>query len=249
MIQLHYVYTRTINMPAIVLSALTYPRKNAESLESSISPLLAKGFSNNWDDLCGFNGYKILIHLSEAKVNKSLVSELCGESVARELAKDGHGEYPYHASICCRNNDTQLYFCISYEPCCPNWNKEQQLIKTMPLSDIDVPLIEDVSGIREIDKTVLEYLQFSERSKVAFSDYGKQPTKEQLVELIHMGMKCYYRHGWAYRGAEEHEISKDKALELLPHYSYGIGFYELKYGEKFGEPVLEFNELGENDLL
>ncbi len=119
----------------------------------------------------------------------------------------------------------------------------------MPLSDIDMPLIDDANGIRKMDKTVLEYLQFSERPNTSFPDYGEQPTKEQLAELINLGMKCYYRHGWAYRGAEEYEITKNKALELLPHYSYGIGFYELKFGKKFNEPVLEFNELGENDLL
>ena len=247
MIQLYYISTKEI--PGIVLSALTIPSENVASLVATITPLLLKGFSCNWDNLCGFEGYKILIHLREAKVNMELVKSLCGERAVRELAKDGRGEYPYHASICCRCNDKQLYFCISYEPYRPNWNKEQRLIKVVPLSEIDMSIIEDVSGIKYIDKTVLEYIQFNNRPKVSFPDYGRQPTTEQLAELINLGMPCYYRHGWAYRGAKEHEITKEEALEMLPHYSYGMSFYMLKFKKKFGTPVLEFNELGENDLL
>ena len=246
MIQLYYISTKEI--PLIVLSALTKPNENTASLIMAITPLLLEGFSGNWDDLCGFEGYKILIHLREAKVNKEYVKYICGERAVDELAKNGHGEFPYHASICCRGKDEQLYFCISYEPCCPNWNKEQRLIKAVPLSEIDMPIIDDVNGIKYIDKTVLEYIQFNNRPKVNFPDYGKQPTSKQLAELINLGMPCYYRHGWAYRGASEHEITKEEALELLPHYSYDIGFYILNFKEKYGVPTLEFNELGENDL-
>lgn len=62
-------------------------------------------------------------------------------------------------------------------------------------------------------------------------------------------MPCYFRYGYAYRGAGESEITKEKALELLPKFSFGMGFYTLNMYKKFGVPVLEFNELGENDLL
>lgn len=142
----------------------------------------------------------------------------------------------------------QTIFCISYEPCCPNWNKEQRLIKAVSLDEIEVPIIEDENGIRYIDKTLFEYLQFNARLKVNFPDYGKQPTQEQLAELINMGMPCYFRYGYAYRGAGASEITKEKALKLLPKFSFGMGFYTLSMYEKFGVPVLEFNELGENDL-
>lgn len=249
MITLHYIGIRTMHLPKVVMAALLKPNENTASLIKTITPLLLEGFSSNWDDLCGFERFKILIHLREAKVNKEYVKSLCGESIVDKLARDGSGEYPYHASICCQNRDGKLYFCISYEPCCPNWNKEQRLIKAVSLDEITQPIIEDASGIKYIDKTLFEYLQFNDRPKVNFPDYGKQPTKEQLAELINMGMPCYYRHGWAYRGAGEREITKEKALEILPHYSYGMGFYMLKFKKKFCTPVLEFNELGENDLL
>ena len=249
MITLHYISIKSTHMPEVVLSALKKPSENTTSLIKNITPLLLEGFSGNWDDLCSIDNYKILIHLREAKVNREYVKTLCGEYVVDELAKDGSGEFPYHASICCQNRDGKLYFCISYEHCSPNWNKEQRLIKIVPLDEIKMPIIEDESGTKYIDKTLFEYLQFNDRPKVDFPDYGKQPTKEQLTKLINMGMPCYYRHGWAYRGAGEREIAKEKALELLPHYSYGMSFYMLKFKKKFGTPVLEFNELGENDLL
>lgn len=246
---LHYTYTQKADIPEVVMSALAKPSERVADLINVIKPLLAEGFQSNWDDLCGFEEYKILIHLREAKVNKEYVKSLCGARIVNELAKDGSGEFPYHASICCRNKGGRLYFCVSKEPCSPNWNKEQRLIQFIPLDKIDVPLIEDANGIRKMDKTILEYIQFSNRPKVNLPDYGKEPTKEQLTELINMGMPCYFRYGYAYRGAGESEITKEKALELLPKFSFGMGFYTLNMYKKFGVPVLEFNELGENDLL
>lgn len=141
-----------------------------------------------------------------------------------------------------------LFFCISQETCCPNWNKEQQLVKAIKLSDINEPLIKDESVIKKVDRTLLEYIQFKGCSKIDFPDYGKEPTRDQLVDLINRGIRCYYRYGFAYRGAEESEISREEALKLLPAFSYGMGFHNLKFKKKFGVPVLEFNDLGENDL-
>jgi hypothetical protein len=43
-------------------------------------------------------------------------------------------------------------------------------------------------------------------------------------------------------------MTKEKALELLPKYSFGMGFYELSFINLNGEEVLEFNELSENDM-
>lgn len=59
---------------------------------------------------------------------------------------------------------------------------------------------------------------------------------------------CIYRYGWAYKGAGAREITTEKALELLPKYSFGVGFYELLFRKHNGQEVLEFNELSENDL-
>jgi len=43
-------------------------------------------------------------------------------------------------------------------------------------------------------------------------------------------------------------LTKEQALEKLPKFNFGMGFYELEWEEVNGERVLEFNELGENDL-
>lgn len=74
-------------------------------------------------------------------------------------------------------------------------------------------------------------------------------TKRAAQEWVENGGKCIYRFGWAYRGASAQTITMEKAKELLPSYSFGMGFYELGWTTYNGETVLEFNELGENDLL
>ena len=74
-------------------------------------------------------------------------------------------------------------------------------------------------------------------------------TKHAAQEWVDNGGKCIYRFGWAYRGAPANLITTEKAKELLPDYSFGIGFYELSWTTYEDEVVLEFNELGENDLL
>lgn len=73
-------------------------------------------------------------------------------------------------------------------------------------------------------------------------------TKEAARKFIEEGGKCIYRYGWAYRGAGARELTKDKALELLPTFSFGMGFYELSWRTLDGNTVLEFNELSENDM-
>ena len=68
-------------------------------------------------------------------------------------------------------------------------------------------------------------------------------------EWIEAGLPCVYRYGWGWKGAKARPITKEEALEKLPSYSFGIGFYCLHWGRSNGEQVLEFNELSENDML
>lgn len=70
-------------------------------------------------------------------------------------------------------------------------------------------------------------------------------TKEEVKKMIDKGTKCYYQRGLSWKGASKREISKEEALELLPKYSFGTGFYELSV-EEYG---ILFNELSSNDLL
>ena len=38
-----------------------------------------------------------------------------------------------------------------------------------------------------------------------------------------------YRYGWRWKGAPCKQITKEKALELLPKYKFGMGFRELGF--------------------
>ena len=75
-----------------------------------------------------------------------------------------------------------------------------------------------------------------------------EKTKEFAKQWIEEGKPCVYRYGWGYRGAGTKSISKEKALNLLPKYSFGMGFYELDFIKINGVDTLEFNELSENDM-
>lgn len=61
---------------------------------------------------------------------------------------------------------------------------------------------------------------------------------------------CAYRYGWAFKGAEIENITRDKALEMLAsgNWDFGKGFYELSWIRLEGQSCLEFNELSENDM-
>ena len=75
-----------------------------------------------------------------------------------------------------------------------------------------------------------------------------EKTIEAAKAWIEEGKPCVYRYGWGWKGASARPITKEKALELLPKYSFGKGFYELSFIKMDGEVVLEFNELSENDM-
>lgn len=73
-------------------------------------------------------------------------------------------------------------------------------------------------------------------------------TKEKALEWINNGKPCMYRRGWGWKGAATRSITNEKALELLPAYSFGMGFYELSFINYKGVDILLFNEFSENDL-
>lgn len=77
----------------------------------------------------------------------------------------------------------------------------------------------------------------------------KKESKAYAKKWIEEGKPCIYRYGWGWKGAGGRRITKEKALELLPGYSFGKGFYELSFThDRNGEEVLEFNELSCNDM-
>lgn len=73
-------------------------------------------------------------------------------------------------------------------------------------------------------------------------------TKEFAKKWVEDGNPCLYGRGWHYRGGVERTITKEKAVELLPSYSFGMGFHELSFVKRDGKTCLLFNELSENDL-
>ena len=92
-----------------------------------------------------------------------------------------------------------------------------------------------------------------------------EKTKEFAKQWITDGKPCRYRYGFGFRGAASRPLIKEKALEMLPKYSFGMGFYELSYqcdrvvDHKLsgpnctvtyptGDTVLMFNEYSANDM-
>ncbi len=73
--------------------------------------------------------------------------------------------------------------------------------------------------------------------------------KKQAEEWVRSGKPCIYRYGWAWKGARARKITQQEALDMLPNYSFGMGFYELSFTEHDGENVLQFNELSVNDMM
>ena len=74
------------------------------------------------------------------------------------------------------------------------------------------------------------------------------PSKSHAERWVKAGKPCTYRYGWAYRGAPARKITTEEAMRLLPKYSFGMGFYELKFTETKDGTVLEFNELSALDM-
>ena len=75
-----------------------------------------------------------------------------------------------------------------------------------------------------------------------------EETKEFAKQWVEEGNPCVYRSGWGWKGAGASYISKERALRLLPRYSFGKGFYELSFIKIDDKDTLEFNELSENDM-
>lgn len=75
-----------------------------------------------------------------------------------------------------------------------------------------------------------------------------EETKEFAKQWIEEGKPCVYRYGWGWKGAGAGNISKEKAMQLLPKYDFGMGFYGLSFIKVDGVDTLEFNELSENDM-
>ena len=90
-------------------------------------------------------------------------------------------------------------------------------------------------------------------------------TKEFAKEWIESGKPCRYRYGFGFRGAESRPLSKEEALQLLPKYDFGMGFYEISFCKDrvvdrelsgpnctatraVGDIVLMFNEFSASDM-
>lgn len=73
--------------------------------------------------------------------------------------------------------------------------------------------------------------------------------KEEVRKAIENGMPCYKRFGFRWKGAGNRSITKEEALDKLPHFSPGIGYYELCEEEINGVQSLVFVEYSEADML
>ena len=70
-----------------------------------------------------------------------------------------------------------------------------------------------------------------------------EQTKEAAREWIEAGKPCRYRYGFGYKGASSRPITKEKALELLPKYDFGMGFYELSFCQ---DTIVDYDQCGPN---
>ena len=77
----------------------------------------------------------------------------------------------------------------------------------------------------------------------------KAKDKNVVLEFIKNGGKCFYQYGFTFKGASPRQITTEKALELFPKYSFGMGFWEFNWCRtEDREDVILFNEYSENDL-
>lgn len=74
-------------------------------------------------------------------------------------------------------------------------------------------------------------------------------SREQIIsEWINKGNPCFYQLGFSYKGATPRHIDKQQAIELLPKYNFGKGFYELSWRIVDGVAALVFNEYSVYDM-
>lgn len=73
--------------------------------------------------------------------------------------------------------------------------------------------------------------------------------KEELRKIIENGFPCYRQFGFSWKGAMPYKISKETALELLPKYSPGMGYWELSERVIYGYPSLVFTEYSASDMV
>lgn len=79
----------------------------------------------------------------------------------------------------------------------------------------------------------------------AVKDYSKE---EIISKWINKGKPCAYQSGCSYKGSIPCTINKEKAIELLPKYNFGMGFYELAWRIVDGVASLVFNEYSVFDM-
>lgn len=100
----------------------------------------------------------------------------------------------------------------------------------------DVTMFLDKNGfISRNNKPILEMV----------SNWNKEETFENWVKK---GKLVVGGYGFQYKGGGTSVIPTEKAIELYPKYSFGMGFYELSWVEYNGEVALSMREYSENDM-
>ena len=115
----------------------------------------------------------------------------------------------------------------------------------------------------EILKNLKDFINYLNSTLVINSQSKIEETKEFAFKWILNGKPCRYRYGYGYRGAGSKSIDEFKAIDLLPKYSFGQGFYELSFvqdivvtdsgsnyvaTEPYGKICLMFNQYSANDF-
>lgn len=75
-------------------------------------------------------------------------------------------------------------------------------------------------------------------------------TKEAARVWVEAGKPCTYQYGFSFKGARQRPITTDDARNRLDSgsWSFGMGFYELRWTQNEGQDVLCFNEYSVSDM-
>lgn len=85
---------------------------------------------------------------------------------------------------------------------------------------------------------------------VESKDVKRADKKSEAYLFVNLGGKCYSRYGFAFKGAGRRAMTKEEALVKLSKsgWSFGKGYYELRWETDTEGEVLVFNEYSESDM-
>lgn len=99
------------------------------------------------------------------------------------------------------------------------------------------------------EQVYLDRYGYIVRDNTAILNLVRNWTKEETFEnWVKKGKLVVGGYGFQYKGGGTGVIPTEKAIEIFPKFSFGMGFYELAWIEHNGEVALSMREYSENDM-